>query len=207
MADEPDQRQTPEEPGEWLPPEPPGGASPQPPPPRPAAYQPPQPPPGYPPGQQPPPVYPPPGYAAGGFPPPAYPPVYQPLPPQPPNNDAVVGFTCAVIGAALLFFTAGLSTIISLILGIVAIPYCRKGKKKIAAGETRKHKDLANSGYVVAIVTVVLAVLATVTWALLLALVDWDEVERDLEEDGGEEIQIYLRAAVRAGAGAVRLLG
>ena len=67
-----------------------------------------------------------------------------------------------MIGAALLFFTAGLSTIVSLTLGIVAIPYSRKGKQKIAAGETKKHKDLANAGYIIGIITIVVSILATI---------------------------------------------
>ena len=179
--------------GDWLPPQAPGGPPPPPPEqPRPQPPPPPQP------------VYPPPGYPSGGFPPPAYPPpVYAP---QPPNNDAVVGFTCAVVGGALLFFTAGLSTIVSLVLGIVAIPYSRNGKRAIAEGKTAKHRDLANAGYVTGIVVVVLSVLAIIGWALLFALVDWDELD-DSDDDpfgGGEfSLQVVLRA-VAAGA---RLLG
>jgi uncharacterized membrane protein len=117
----------------------------------------------------------------------------------------VVGFTCAVIGAALLFFTAGLSTIISLVLGIVAIPYSRKGKRKIASGETKKHKDLAGSGFVIGIIVVVLSILATIAWALIFALVDWDEVGEDLEDESEREsVRLYLRAGATLAA---RLLG
>ena len=167
--------------GEWLPPQPPGGG----PPPQ-------QPPPEYPQPQQ----QPPPGY---------WQPPQQNQPPPPPNNDAVAGFTCALIGASLLFLTAGLSTIISLVLGIIAIPYSRKGKRNVAEGRTPKHKDLANAGYVIGIVTIVLSVLATIAWTLIFALVDWDE----LEDDGNDPFDGQFDSAVliRVAAAAVRLVG
>ena len=142
--------------GEWLPPEAPGGRG---------GAQPPAAPPEYP--QQP--QQPAPGY-------------WQAPPPQPqlpPNNDAVAGFTCGLIGASLLFFTAGLSSVVSLILGIVALPYSRKGQRNVDEGRTPKHKSLASAGYVIGIVTIVLAVLAIVFWVLIFATVDinWDELD------------------------------
>jgi hypothetical protein len=142
--------------GEWLPPQPPGGEQPvQPPPEYPQQPQQPQPPP--------------PGYWQA-------PP---PQPQQPPNNDAVAGFTCGIIGASLLFFTAGLSTVISLVLGIVAIPYSRKGKRNVEEGRTPKHKSLASAGYVIGIVTVVLSILAIVAWVLIFTTIeiDWQELD------------------------------
>ena len=140
--------------GEWLPPQAPGGESP------------PQPPPEYP--QQP--QQPAPGYWQ---PPPA------PLPQQPPNNDAVAGFTCGIIGASLLFFTGGLSTIVSRVHGLVAIPYSRKGKRNVEEGRTPKHKGLASAGYVIGIVTVLLSIIAIVAWVLIFTTVDinWDEFD------------------------------
>ena len=137
--------------GEWLPPQPPGGEPP------------PQPPPEYP--QQPPPGY------------------WQPQtplqPPQPPNNDAVAGFTCAIVGVSLLFFTGGLSTIVSLVLGIVAIPFSRKGKRNVEEGRTPKHKSLASAGFVIGIVTVILSIVAIVVWVLIFTTVeiDWQEFD------------------------------
>lgn len=178
--------------GEWLPPQPPGGD------------EPPQPPPEYP--QQPPPGYaqqPPPGYAPTAW--------QQPVtPPQPPNNEAVAGFTCGIIGVSLLFFTAGLSTIVSLALGIVAIPYSRKGKRNVEEGRTLKHKSLASAGFVIGIVAVVLSLLATITWVLIFALVDWDEIDDSNDDpfdgdpfDGDFQSAVFLRVA----AAAIRLLG
>ncbi|MGH2837559.1 MAG: hypothetical protein ACRDJY_04320 [Thermoleophilaceae bacterium] len=166
--------------GDWLPPQTPGGEpTPQPPPEAPQ-QQPHPPPPGY---WQPRPV---------------------PPPQQPPNNQAVAGFTCGIIGVSLLFFTAGLSSIVSLALGIVAIPYSRKGKRNVAEGRTTKHKDLANAGFVIALITVVLSVLATITWILIFALVDWDEIDDSNDDPFDDSFEI--RAAVRIVATAVRLL-
>ena len=178
--------------GDWLPPQPPGGE----PPPQPPPEYPHPPAPGY---QQ---QYPPGGYPQAGW---------QKPPPQPPNGDAVAGFTCGIVGVSLLFFTAGLSTIVSLVLGIVAIPYSRKGKRNVAEGRTRKHKDLANAGFVIGIITTVLSVIATVTWVLIFALsVDWDEIDDSNDDpfdddpfDGEFQSAVLLRVAAMA----VRLLG
>ena len=152
--------------GEWLPPQAPGGAPP------------PGPPPEYPQPQQLPPGY------------------WQPPRPQqqPPNNEAVAGFTCGIIGVSLLFFTAGLSSIVSLALGIVAIPYARKGKRNVADGRTARHKDLANAGYVIGIITVVLSVIAIIAWVLILTTVDinWDELD-DPNGDPFDENEFSLR--------------
>jgi len=142
--------------GEWLPPQPPGGA-----------------PPGGAPPSQPPPEYP-------QQPPPGYWQPQAPLqPPQPPNNDAVAGFTCGIVGVSLLFFTGGLSTIVSLALGIVAIPFSRKGKRNVEEGRTPKHKSLASAGFVIGIVTVVLSIIAIVVWILIFTTVeiDWQEFD------------------------------
>jgi hypothetical protein len=139
--------------GEWLPPKAPGGDEPLPGPP-PELPQ--QPPPGYWQPQQPPP------------------------PQQPPNNDAVAGFTCAIIGVSLLFFTGGLSTVVSLALGVVAIPYSRRGKQNVEEGRTPKHKSLASAGFIIGIVTIVLSALATIAWILILTLADWDELDEAL---------------------------
>ena len=105
--------------GEWLPPKAPGADEP---PPGPPPELPQQPAPGY------------------------WQPQQAPQPQQPPNNDAVAGFTCAIIGISLLFFSGGLSTIVSLILGVVAIPYSRKGKRNVEEGRTPKHKEPRERG-------------------------------------------------------------
>ena len=136
--------------GEWLPPKAPGADEPLP-----------GPPPELP--QQPPPGY--------------WQPQQGPAAPQPPNNDAVAGFSCAIVGISLLFFSGGLSTVVSLILGVVAIPYSRKGKRNVEEGRTPKHGSLASAGFVIGIVTIVLSVLATIAWILVFTLGDWEELD------------------------------
>ena len=166
--------------GEWLPPKPPGGNEPLPgPPPESPQQQQQQPPPGY------------------------WQPQQAPPPPQPPNNDAVAGFTCGIIGASLLFFSGGLSTIISLILGIVAIPYSRKGKRNVEEGRTPKHKSLASAGFIIGIVTVVLSILATIAWILIFTLVDWDEID-DSNDDDPFDDEFRFEVLVRTFAVAAR---
>jgi hypothetical protein len=183
----------------FLPPEPAGPEpelgdrpQPQPQPPPPAQTY------GYPPPQAPvygyqPPPPPPPGY---GYPPPpppgqAYPPqpgyAYPPQPqwgyPQqavPDNGPAVAGFVFSLVAGSLLIISAGFSTIISIACAIVGIVYSRKGKKKVDAGETPKHRGMAQAGVIIGWVSLVLSVLATIAWSLVLAsaiaddTIDWD---------------------------------
>jgi hypothetical protein len=129
--------------GEWLPPKAPGADEPLP-----------GPPPELPPQQQQPPGY-----------------WQQQAPPgQPSNTDAVAGFTCGIIGVSLIFFTGGLSTVVSAILGIVGVVLSRQGKQNVEEGRTPKHGSLAGAGFVIGIVTIVLSVIATIAWALVLTL-------------------------------------
>jgi hypothetical protein len=138
-------------------PPPPPGAPGQPPP----GYQ--QPPPGAP--GQPPPGYqqPPPGY---GHPQPwAY-----PQQPVPDNGQAVAGFVLSVVAAGLLVISFGLSTIVSLGLAIGGVVCSRNGKRRVDAGETPKHRGLAQAGFIVGWISIGLSILAIVGWILILAL-------------------------------------
>ena len=104
----------------------------------------------------------------------------------------------------LLFFSGGLSTIVSLILGVVAIPYSRKGKRNVEEGRTPKHKSLASAGFVIGIVTVVLSALATIAWILILTLVDW---ERDRRRLGQRSVSTSTPVVlIRVAAAVVRLV-
>ena len=148
-------------------------------PPPPPGYGYPPPPPGY--GhQQPPP--PPPGQA---YPPPpgyAYPPPGWGYPQQsvPDNGPAVAGFVFSLVAGGLLIISVGFSTIISIACAIVGIVYSRKGKRKVDAGETPKHRGLAQAGFIIGWVSLALSILATIAWALVLAFAiadddfDWD---------------------------------
>jgi hypothetical protein len=203
-----------EERREFLPPQAPGpepelGSAP--PPPRgPAPQQPYQPPPQpYPQPQQPPQAPPPPpGYPAYGWqqPPPGwgYPP---PVPAQPDNTAAVTGFVLSLVSAGLLFLSGGLSSIISVGCSIAAIVLSRKGKAKVERGETQKHHGLAQAGFIIGIVGLVLAVLATVIWALVIvALITDDEFRRDFQNDFDNSNSITALLGVAA-AGARALAG
>ena len=158
----------------FLPPEPPGpepelGDRPAPPPPPPQApvqtY-------GYPP--------PPPGYA--------YPPQQQqqwayPQQQVPDNGPAVAGFVLSLVSVGLLVISAGLSTIVSLGCAIAGIVYSRNGKKKVDAGESPKHRGLAQAGFIVGWVSLGLSILATIGWALVLAFAIADE-SNNLDPEG-----------------------
>jgi hypothetical protein len=172
------------------------------------------PPPGYgyppPPGQPPPPGHaPPPGY---GYPPTApaqgYPPQWgYAQPAQPDNGPAVAGFVLALISGGLLVISLGMSSIISLVTAIFGVVYSRKGKKKIAAGETAKHGGLAQAGFIISCITLGLAILATLAYGLLVVLLIVSESFRDDFNDdfnNGQTITVTAAIALRAGA---RLIG
>ena len=200
----------------FLPPEPPGpepelggGQQPQQPPQQPPpGYQ--QPPPGYPPPQQPQPGYP--GWQPppGGYPPPPPPGYYgwaPPVPPQPDNGPAVAGFVLSMVSGGLWLFSAGLSSIVSIVCAGLGIMYARRGKQKVEAGETRKHKDLAQAGYIIGIVMVVLATLSTIAWILVIVLSATSESFNDdlQNEFDDSEMSGALRLAVSTLALASRL--
>jgi hypothetical protein len=194
-----------EERREFLPPEPAGpepelgpGPAPAPPPPAqvPLAYPTQQ----YPPQQPSPPGYPPYGWQQPPPPGWGYPP-----PPQPDNGPAVTGFVLSLVSAGLLFVSGGISSIVSIGCSIAAIVYARKGKAKVERGETQKNRGLAQAGFIVGIVGLVLAVLATIVWGLILvALIADDEFRRDFENEFDNSNSI--NAALRVAAVGARLL-
>ena len=183
----------------FLPPQPAGpepelgGSPPKPPPQSPPAGaephrvqpQPAAPPPGYaypppPPGQAPP------GY---GYPPPAAGPAYQPPqgygPPPgyaypqpwgyaqqsvPDNGQAVAGFVFSLVSLGLLVISAGLSTIVSIGCAIAGIICSRNGKRKVDAGETPKHRGLAQAGFIIGWVSLGLSILATIAWIAVFVI-------------------------------------
>jgi hypothetical protein len=145
------------------------------------------PPPGYgypPPGQG---YPPPPGAAPPGYPQP--PPWGYPQPPVPDNGAAIAGFVFALVAGGLLFMSAGLSSIVSIACAIVGIVYSRKGKQKVDAGETPKHRSLAQAGFIIGWVSLGLSILATLAWlAILIVGISSDSSNGDFET---------IRAAVR----------
>ena len=186
--------------GGFLPPEPPGpepelGGSP--------SRQPPQaqpPPSGHGWQQQPQPYPPAPGY---GQPPPWG---YSPPAREPDNGPAIAGFVLSLVAGGLLVFSAGLSSVISVGCAVAGLIYSRKGKQKVAAGETTKNSGLAQAGFIISIVSLVLSLLATAFWVLILvlALTD-DEFQRDIENEFDDSQSI--RASVQIVGAAVRTAG
>jgi hypothetical protein len=162
---------------QFLPPQPAGpepelGARPAPPPPPPAAYA-------------------PPAQAAQ-----QQPWGYTAPPPQADNGPAVAGFVLSIVSVALLFLSAGLSSLVSVGCSIFGIVYSRKGKTKVEKGETAKNAGLAQAGFIVGIVSLCLAALATLIWtAVLIAAVSDEEFRDDLERefDNSETIRAFIR--------------
>jgi hypothetical protein len=132
---------------------------------------------------------------------------YGPQPAQPDNGPAVAGFVLSLIAGGLLLVSVGLSTLISVGCAIFGMIYSRRGKLKVAAGETTKNAGLAQAGWIVGIVSLVLSVLATLFWLLILILALADEDFRDdleREFDNSESVTAALRIA---GAAARAFLG
>jgi hypothetical protein len=144
----------------YTPPPPPPGYGYPPPPPPPSPGQAYQPPPGY---GQPPAYAPPPGYA---YPPPWGYPQQQ----VPDNGQAIAGFVLSLVSLGLLIVSAGLSTIISIGCAIAGIICSRNGKKKVDAGETPKHRGLAQAGFIIGWVGLGLSILATIFWIVVIVI-------------------------------------
>jgi hypothetical protein len=132
-----------------------------------------------------------------GYPPPpgyAYPPQQQWAYPQaavPDNGQAVAGFVFALVSLGLLVISFGLSTVVSLGCAIAGIVCSRNGKKKVDAGETPKHRGLAQAGFIIGWVSLVLSIIATVGWALALAFAIADEgIKIDSEETRSAVLQL-----------------
>jgi hypothetical protein len=176
------------------PPRPPPPA-PQPPPQPQQTYGYPPPPPGAPPAQQPV-AAPPPGYGyqppPPGFPPPGY--GYSPqwgYPPQPrvaDNGQAVAGFVLSLVAIGLLVISFGLSSIVSLGCAIGGVVCSRNGKRKVDAGETPKHRGLAQAGFIIGWVGIGLAVLATAGWIVAIAAGAFDGSSSSSDPQGFESL-------------------
>jgi hypothetical protein len=153
-----------------------------------------------------PPQQPPPTYGGWQAPQPSPDWTYAPPPPaQPDNGPAVAGFVLSLVSGGLLIISFGLSSIISLACAIFGLVYSRKGKRKVETGETTKNAGLANAGWIISIVSLVLSVIATLLYiALVIALATDEEFRRDFEDELDDSNSI--RAFVRIGAAAGRLL-
>lgn len=95
-----------------------------------------------------------------------------------PGNDAAVGSLITSLTAiGFLVLTMGVLAPLTLIASIAAIPLGLKGKKNIAEGKTRKHRDLAQAGFIMGIIGVALAVLAIAAWVLIIVFAAGTELD------------------------------
>lgn len=85
------------------------------------------------------------------------------------NRPATSGFILSVSGAALLILTFGLSSLLSVGLGIAGAASARRGLARIEAGETRLHGGLARAGVAIGTITAILGVLGTLGWIAIIA--------------------------------------
>jgi hypothetical protein len=155
------------------------------------------------------------GWPPAGYPPPGYPPPPgtwpgqpawgPPAPPVPDNGPAVAGFILSMVAGGLLVFSAGMSSLVSIVCAVLGVVYSRRGKRRVDAGETPKHRGLAQAGFVTGIIVLALAVIATLVWgALVVALIVDDSFRHDFfDEDSGSGGE--LSRALGGGVAAVRL--
>jgi hypothetical protein len=128
---------------------------------------------------QPEPEAPPPGPSA-----PPLPGAYATQPVQPDNGPAVTGFVLSCVAGGLLIVTGGISSIVSLTCAVFGIVQSRRGKRRVQSGETTRNAGLAQAGFIIGIVALVLAVIATLAWILIVVLIATDdEFRRDFENE------------------------
>jgi hypothetical protein len=118
---------------------------------------------------------------------------------EPDNGPAVAGFVLSLVSVGLLVITFGLSSIVSLGCAIFGMVYANRGKKKVASGETTRNAGIANAGWIISIVSLVLLILATVVYAIIAVLFATNvEFREDFERefDNSETIRAAVRLAI-----------
>jgi hypothetical protein len=121
--------------------------------------------------------------AGQGWQPPP-PPWGYPQPAAPENNHAVAGFVLSLVSLALLVVSVGISSVISVGCAVAGMVLGRKGVRRVDAGETPRHRGLAQAGFWIGVAALVLSLLATAAWiAVLVAAVSDDEFRDDLERE------------------------
>ena len=90
--------------------------------------------------------------------------------PQVDNQDAIIGFSFSISALGLLILSSGLSFVVSLPCAIVGIIWGRRGVKFAEMDPRAKYRTYARAGFVVGIVTTVLAALAA---ALFISVAIW----------------------------------
>ena len=119
--------------------------------------------------------------------------------PQADNGPAVAGFVLSLVSGGLLVVTLGISSIVSLACAILGLVYSRRGKRRVESGETSKNEALANAGWIISIVSLVLSAIATLVYvAIVIALATDPDFRDDFERefDNSETIRAAVRLAV-----------
>lgn len=110
--------------------------------------------------------------------------------PQRDNTHAVTAFSFGASGLGLFVLSAGISFLVSIPCGIVAIIVGRRGMRAVDTGLVTEHRRYAKAGFVMGIVTVSLASFMAVS--LILAAIFPDE----FDDSGNEFTALPLVAAV-----------
>ena len=127
-------------------------------------------------------------------------------PAVPDNGSAVAGFSLALTSAGLLLLSAGASSIISVVCAGLGIHFSRKGRARVDRGETPKHRGLAQAGFVIGIVSLVLALLATIFWGLYVTDEEFRENLDDELDDGDGGSPDGFETSLRVASAALRTL-
>ena len=114
----------------------------------------------------------------------------------------------SVVGGALLFLSFGMSSLVSLGCGIAGIVYSRRGRKRVDQGLTPKHRGLAQAGFVIGIITLVISAIVTILGIIfVIALATDESFRRDFENDNNNGFESTgVRTTIALHGLAVRLL-
>jgi hypothetical protein len=122
----------------------------------------------------------------------------QPHVPVAQNNDAVAGFVLGVSSIAALVVFVGVAWPLTLVSSIVGIVFARKGKRAISEHGPRRNDGLAQAGFIISIVAVVLSLLALAGCAAFVANGNLDDLDNhnDGSPDGLNSVVTLFRALV-----------
>ena len=131
---------------------------------------------------------------------------YPQQPREPDNGAAVAGFVTSMCAAGLLLISFGFLGFITAIAAPFGIFYSRKGKQAVDEGRTPKHRGLAQAGFVIGIITLVLSVIATIIGIVFIVAYATNEGFReDFQNDGGGFDSTSARATLFAARLALQL--
>jgi hypothetical protein len=127
---------------------------------------------------------------------------YAPAAAEPDNGAAVGGFVTSIAAASLLAISFGFLSPVSLIAAPFGIHFSRKGKRAVEEGRSRKHAGLAQAGFVIGIIVLVLSLLALVGVILFVihAVNNSDSGNGGGNGNGFDSTSAVGMAVLRAGA-------